>query len=160
MQMQKWFQNINIDEIYNSLRLSVRYMYRVRRGDPQELSVVSGVRCKIRILKILCSILLFPFFIIFFLINNVINKPIIILYYSKYTFYKITEIIYVYFNVLEINCAFRADFWNAAYFSFTTAWRLTAEPLTRGRASQERHSVRNSMLRPYLPANCHENKIK
>ena len=79
MQMQKWFQNINIDDIYNSLRLSVRYMYRIRWGDPQELSVVSGVRCKIRILKILCSILLFPFSIIFFLINNVINK--LLLYY-------------------------------------------------------------------------------
>jgi len=58
-----------------SLRLSVRCMYRVRRDDPQELSVVSDVRCKIRMLKILYSILLFPFFHNFVLINNnKINK--------------------------------------------------------------------------------------
>jgi len=51
------FQNVIIDEIY--LRFSVCFMYRVRRNNPQEISVVSGRRCEI-----------------FFLINNVINKHI------------------------------------------------------------------------------------
>ena len=74
MQMQKWFQIINIDEIYNSLRLSVHYMYRVRRGHLQELNVVSGVGCKIRIGDLMFDSA-FSFFN-FYLINNVINKHI------------------------------------------------------------------------------------
>ena len=129
-------------------------MYRVRRDDPQELSVFSGVRCKIRILKILCSILLFRFFHNFFLINNVINKHItpnilFIKFQKLHTCTSMCSKLVAHFGpiseMLPIFPSQPLDAW---------------QPLTRGRESQERHSIRNSMLRPYLPSNCRENKIK
>ena len=118
-------------------------MYHIRRGDPQKLSMISDVKCEIRMLKILRSILLFSFFHNFFFLINVINKHII-----PNTFFTILNYRnYMYFSVLGINCTFWALFSKTGTFS--------SQPLNIRRpncwiacehASQERRSIRN-MLR-------------
>ena len=129
-------------------------MYHIRRGDPQKLSMISDVKCEIRMLKILRSILLFSFFRNFFFLINVINKHII-----PNTFFTILNYRnYVYFSVLGINCTFWADFLKLVLFLHNRAQYSTTELLDRVRTCISRASqYKKHAAIMYLPANYHEN---